>query len=58
MNNQTSYIPSGDVGEIYLNLIDMYWYAFESSTFIEDKEIPFIKLVYDVASIRMRYYRN
>lgn len=58
MNNQTSYIPSGGVGEIYLNMIDMYWYAFESSTFIEDKEIPFIKLVYDVASIRMRYYRN
>ena len=45
MNNQTSYIPSGGVGEIYLNLIDMYWYAFESSTFIEDKEIHFIKLV-------------
>ena len=58
MNNQTSYIPSGGVGEIYLNLIDMYWYAFESSTFIEDKEIPFIKLVYDVATIHMRYYRN
>ena len=36
----------------------MHWYYNESSTFNIDKQIPFLKFLLDMASIRMRYYRN
>ena len=36
----------------------MHWYYDESTTFNIDKEIPFLKLLSDMASIRMRYYKN
>ena len=57
MNNQV-FIPSNGIGEIYLDLSDMHWYYYESSTFNIDKEIPFLKLLLDMASLRMRYYIN
>ena len=55
MNNRV-FIPSNGIGEIYLDLSDMHWYYYESSTFNIDKEIPFLKLFIDMASLRMRYY--
>ena len=55
MNNQV-FIPSNGIGEIYLDLSDMHWYYYESSTFNIDKEVPFLKLLLDMASLRMRYY--
>ena len=57
MNNRV-FIPSNGIGEIYLDLSDMCWYSYESSTFNIDKEIPFLKLLLDMASLRMRYYIN
>lgn len=36
----------------------MYWYYYESSTFNIDKEMPFLKLLLDMASLRMKYYRE
>ena len=55
MNNRV-FIPSNGIGEIYLDLSEMHWYYYESSTFNIDKEIPFLKLLLDMASLRMRYY--
>ena len=57
MNNQ-AFIPSNGIGEIYLDLTAMYWYYYESSTFNIDKEIPLLKLLLDMASLRVRYYLN
>ena len=57
MNNRV-FIPSNGIGEIYLDLSDMCWYSYESSTINIDKEIPFLKLLLDMASLRMRYYIN
>ena len=34
----------------------MHWYLHESSCCNIDKEIPFLKLLLDMASLRMRYY--
>ena len=65
MNNQV-FTPSNGI-EIYLDLLDMHWYYYESSKFINkeikkylyiDKEIPFLKLLLDMASLHMRYYKN
>ena len=34
----------------------MHWYMYNSSCFNLYKEIPFFKLLLDMASLRMRYY--
>ena len=57
MNNQV-FIPSHDIGEMYLDISDMFQYCYESSTFNIDKEIPFMKLLLDMSSLRMRYYTH
>ena len=56
MNNQV-FIPSNGSGELYLDVFDMHWYYYESTLFNIDKEIPFMKLLLDMASLRMRYYQ-
>ena len=50
------FAPSNSVGELYLDVSDMHWYLYESSCYNIDKEIPFLKLLLDMASLRMRYY--
>ena len=50
------FIPSNGVGELYLDVSDMHWYLYDSSCYNIDKEIPFMKLLLDMASLRMRYY--
>ena len=50
------FIPSNGVGELYLGVSDMHQYLRASSCFNIDKEIPFLKLFLDIASLRMRYY--
>ena len=54
MNNQV-FIPSHGVGEMYLDVSDMFWYYYEYTLNI-DKEIPFMKLLLDMSSLCMRYY--
>ena len=54
MSNQL--IPTNGVGELYLDVSDMHWYLYESSYYNIDKEIPFMKLLLDMTSLRMRYY--
>ena len=41
MNNQIEYIPSGGVGEMYLDRIDKHWYRCESTEYANEKIIPF-----------------
>ena len=55
MNNQV-FIPSHGIGEMYLDVSDMFSYCYEFSTFNIDKEIPVMKLLLDMSSLRMRYY--
>ena len=55
MNNQV-FIPLNGVGELYLDVFDMHWYMHDSSIFNIQKEIPFMKLLLDMASLQMRYY--
>ena len=50
------FIPSNGVGELYLDVSDMHWYLYELSCYNIDKEIPFMKLLLDMASLQMRYY--
>ena len=50
------FIPSNGVGELYLGVSGMHWYLRESSCFNIDKEMPFLELLLDIASLRMRYY--
>ena len=57
MNNQV-FIPSNGIGELYLDVFDMHWYYYESILFKIDKKIPFMKLLFDMASLRMRYYQR
>ena len=57
MNNQV-FILSNGVRDIYLDLLDMYWYYYESSIFNIDKEICFLKLLLDMASLRMRRFMH
>ena len=57
MNNQV-FIPSHGIGEMYLDVSDMFWYYYESTIFNIDKEIPFMKLLLDMSSLRMRCYRH
>ena len=54
--NSVVFIPSNAIGEIYLDILDMHWYMYNSSCFNLYKEIPFFKLLLDMASLRMRYY--
>ena len=42
MNNQIEYIPSGGVGEIYLDMIDGHWYMCESTKYAKEKVLPFL----------------
>ena len=55
MNNQV-FIPSNGIGELYLDVFDMHWYMHYSSVFNIQKEIPFMKLLLDMASLRIRSY--
>ena len=55
MNNRL-FIPSNGIGELYLDGRDMYWYIHNSTKFSHLKEIPYFKLLLDMASLRMRYY--
>ena len=55
MNNQ-DFIPSHGIGELYLDVGNKYWYLQNSSLFNFQKEIPFFKLILDMASLRMRYH--
>ena len=55
MNNRL-FIPSNGIGEIYLDVGDMYWYRHNSTKFSHLKEIPSFNLLLDMASLRMRYY--
>ena len=55
MNNQV-FILSHGIGEMYLDVSDMFSYCYEFSTFNIDKEIPVMKLLLDMSSLRMRYY--
>ena len=55
MNNQ-DFIPSHGIGELYLDVGNKYLYLQNSSLFNFQKEIPFFKLILDMASLRMRYY--
>ena len=54
MNNQV-FNPSNGIGELYFDVFGMHWYHYESFFFNIDKEIPFLKLLLDMASLRMRY---
>ena len=58
MNNQKSHIPTGDAGEIYLDLIDMYWYRCDSTCYIKEKTIPFIKILINLVGARVKYNAN
>ena len=52
------FIPSNGIGELYLDVFDMHWYHYELALFNIDKKIPFMKLLLDMASFRMRYYQR
>ena len=54
MNNQV-FNPSNGIGELYFDVFDMHWYHYESFFFNIDEEIPFLKLLLNMASLRMRY---
>ena len=58
MNNQIEYIPSGGVGEMYLDRIDKQWYRCESTEYAKEKIIPFFKFLYDLIGVRARYQTN
>ena len=57
MNNQV-FIPSTGIGELYLDVFDMHWYYYESTFLNIDKEISFMNLLLNMASLRMRYYHR
>ena len=56
MSNQV-FIPLNGIGELYLDVFYIDWYYYESTLFNTDKEMPFMKLLLDMASLRMRYYQ-
>ena len=58
MNNQIKYIPSGNVGEMYLDRIDKHWYRRESTEYANEKIIPFLKFLYDLIGVRAKYWTN
>ena len=51
-------IPSHGIGEILLDVRDLHWYMLNSSYFNIDNEIPFFRLLINMASIHMRYYHR
>ena len=53
MNNW--FIPPNGIGELYLDVTDMHWYSYESFYYNFHKEIPFAKLILNMASLQMRY---
>ena len=55
MNNQV-FIPLHGIGEMFLHVSDMLWYYYESTLLNIDTEIPFMKLLLEMSSLRMRYY--
>ena len=55
MNNQV-FVPSNGIGELSLDVFDMHWYMHDSSVFNIQKEIPFMKLLLDMASLQIRSY--
>ena len=58
MNNEIEYIPSGSVGEIYLDMIDEHWYMCESTKYAKEKVLPFFKFLYDLLGVRVRDRAN
>ena len=58
MNNQIEYIPSGGVGEMYLDRIEKHWYRCESGEYANGKIITFLKILYDLIGVRSRYWTN
>ena len=58
MNNQIEYIPSGGIGEMYLDRIDKHWYRCESTEYAYETIIPFFKFLYDLIGVRARYWTN
>ena len=52
------FIPSHGIGEICLDVRDLYWYMLNSSYFNIEKEISFFKLLVDMASLLMRYFQR
>ena len=57
-NNPHFYIPSGGVGETYLDRVDRHWYRHEPSDHAKEKVIPFLKILYELAGVRARYWTN
>ena len=58
MNNQIEYIPSGGIGEMYLDRLDKHWYRCESTEYTNEKIILFFKFLYDFFGVRGRYQTN
>ena len=58
MNSKKTYIPYGCVGEIYLNIIDQYWHMYDSTCFVKEKRIAFIKFLIDLVGVIARYRPN
>ena len=52
------FISSNGIGELYLDVFEMHWYYYESTLFNINKEIPFMQLLLDMASLRIRYYHR
>ena len=48
------FIPFHGIGEVYIDLSDMYWYMYDSSFYNLKKEIPFFKLLLDIGSLYMK----
>ena len=58
MNNQIEHIPSGGIGEMYLDGVDKHWYRCESTEYAKEKIIPLFKFLYDSIGVRARYRTN
>ena len=52
------FITSYGIEDIRLDVRDLYWYMLNSSYFNIEKEIPFLKPLVDMASLRMRYFQR
>ena len=50
------FIPFNGVGEVYLAKSNMPWFMHISYDFSDHTEIPFFTLLFQIASLRMRYY--
>ena len=50
MNNRV-FIPSNGIGEIYLDIEDDHWYVHNSNCFDYQQEIPFFKLLFNMAIV-------